>query len=531
MTAKGTKPCGCTACQVKDGCVFTGAEAPGHCCKCLPQRACVSLFTDTDCCGTPAWSQYDPVDSVEAAWCAGAGRNYTGNLTCGDDVVDFSIVFQKDEYTNACSLCLSSTALGYVGDTAICVPMGGEYADPTIKKAECLAMEFSFPVQLYGCSGTITIAPADYVEQTLPRKREPLCLFGRVCITVDDGYTETVQYACRENSGWEILIGDDPAKRVRVDLESALDDPVVRLSLTSYLGDGEEQAANCPTMYAKWTMYDGSVIKIIGDTQAKCADCKCHCRCLCVTYIDDIDTLARVAACRQTEYDGCGTSWTAIVGGHELEFMLQCIIGCETIKTVITLAEPYGTTLVGSGQKTIVCPNGITATWTLSLGGGKTATIEVECKTCGMDCTVDELGTPNDCCPERRIPPMLFATVEGGCSPLIGNGCALINNGPIQAPLNCWSGSFIAGDSWVPPNPGDQCSVTLSLSCGQDSYGNPTWELINGSSGCSPGGVLGQMISCSPLEILFVDVGPEGCCNDKDHDFGVDGKMTIRVTE
>jgi hypothetical protein len=225
------------------------------------------------------------------------------------------------------------------------------------------------------------------------------------------------------------------------------------------------------------------------------------------------------------------------LGGYDFVLTLRCV-GCDILSSVIELEAPYGTSIIGSSQKTIVCPDQLTATWSLDLGGGIVGTLDIECKGCGDQCSLSELGATSLCCPYRStpIPPGLYATVEGGCSPLVGGVAGLINTGPIGAPSNCWSGTF-QGPDWIPVNPGDTCTVRLSLACLIDENGDYNWYMSNASLPCqfsSPMPVdspmKAEVISCEPLELLFT-VGPEGCCNDRDHDFGVDGMMVVRVLE
>ena len=517
-------PCSdcCDPDQVRDGCGDTGAFIEGHCCKCLPRRVCVSLFLDTNVCETTDFSAYESVSSVEASWCeavVGSARAYQGTLSCGEADIDFSIAFTKNDY-NECHLCLTSTALGYTGPYVVCLPMGGYAFDPAIKRAECTEMSFSFPIEYGGTTGEITINPADYSVQT-PRRREPQCFWRRVCITVDDGYAVTVLQACfdTENGTWQGYVDDDPSKPVTITLESEMGDPNVRFSLTSYLGNGDEQAANCPKMYGRWDLGYGVSVRIIGDEQAKCTDCRYHCRCLCVTFSNGIDTIEREITCASTDYDGCETLWHVTIGGYALAFTLTCT-GCETLTSVLTMETPYGVTMISANNQGIVCPDRLNASWFFDPGDDTVVAIEVACKGCGDQCTVEELGTTSLCCPyrDRPIPLVLYATIESqvDCPDALGVVFTLTNNGPTGAPSNCWTGTKVING----------VTQRLSLSCLFDETEGYDWYLSGAAGECIDGvdaSRRGVLISCDPLEITFT-VDPFGAC-------GITSNVSVRVTE
>ncbi len=531
MPRKGS--CCCTDCFVHDGCGPTGAAIDHFCCKCIPRRVCVSLFTDQNACEVSGWDADTAVDSVEASWFVNGlcVREYAGSLSCGSNSIDFSITFYRDPYTDVCSLCLESVALGYVldgdDDSRVCIEMGGGYNDTDTKRAECVAMSFEFPIDLtplfpYGTgyeTGTITIEPGEYV-QAIARDPETSCRYDRVCITVVENDVETIAYACFDEgvNGWTIDVDDDPAKNVLIVLDSydAATESVV-LSLTSYLGSGSPQNADCPSMYAIWNFGDDS-ISIRGDRQAKCTDCKCYCRCLCVTYTSD-DGIEVGRACLDTGYDGCEEGWSITLAGKSLNFYLACT-GCENLATVIGFNPPAGSTLITTQEQSVSCPDGLDAQWTIDLGGGETATILVECSPCSGLCVTQEACV--ECCPDNCVPLVLYGTVESSvdCPELQGQVFTLINSGATSAPSNCWDGEYDTG----------ACVTELAIAClaqPAPATGNAWYGSVS-ASGCAAidnSDTEFTLISCDPLELLGTIVGV-GCCTG-----GIAAEITVRVTE
>lgn len=520
--------CCCTPDKVRDGCSDTGAFITGFCCTCLPRRVCVSLFTEENACNVDNWSAVEYVSSVEASWCdvdGLASREYVGVLTCGTQEIDFRIAFYKDSY-NHCYIYLESEALGYVGEDIQYLPMGGDSFDVSVKKSECSLMEFTWNVQVYGTAATITISPADNVVE--PKRRRPTyCLYNRACITYFDGYEEVTQYVCfdEDSKTWSFDVDDDPNKNITITLESDINNTAteVILSLTSYLGNGDSKEADCPKMYAKWEFENGNWVKIIGDNQAKCTDCKYYCRCLCVTYSNGIDTIQRDSTCVDNGYDGCDSVWTISFEDQIFTFKLRCI-GCETLSTVIEIEPPSGLTVIGSSQKTIICPDQLTASWSLSTGGSNTIEIDIECKGCGNRCTTDDLNQVIPCCPERTtgIPTTLYATIESstGCPQLNGQTITLIRQAPFNADTACWYGSKTVSLF------GSPCIQKFALMCTSSDGETDVWRLVQGDCGSfSSSTNTMTVISCDPFELLKT-VNGVSCCDD-----GIGASITIRITE
>ena len=515
-------PCSncCRVDQVRDGCADTGAFVAGHCCKCVPARVCVALYTSEDITGDPAWSPYDPVAAVEASWCgvdAPASREYSGDLVVGDSTYDFRIYFVKD-YTD-CWIAFESTALGYTGDDVVMVPMGGDYHDNDQKRLECVAMEFEFSVNVYGTPATVTIAPADHIIRRRPRI-PTVCLYDRICITMFDGYDETTVFACQDPDG--VWVGTFDAGDVTINLESDPGDADVRLSMTSPLGYGIEQSANCPTMYTRWDFDDGTWVKIIGDPQARCVDCKFHCRCLCVTFTDGETSVARDAVCVD-EYQGCDTTWEIDLGGYTFAFTLPCT-GCNPRTTMMRMEAPYGTTLISDPEQGIICPDQLTASWSFRIDEDTVGTVEVECIGCENSCSLDDLNQVVPCCPSRTtgIPVILYATVESstGCPQLDGLTIPLLRQGPFSADTSCWTGQIAVSLG------GSTCIQTITLQCTSSDGEENVWRVSQTSCGTATSPTnTATLISCDPLEIE-ITINGVGCC-----DGGVGATINLRITE
>lgn len=511
--------CCCNADQVRDGCSDTGAFIPNFCCKCVPRRVCVSLYSPDDL--------YTPISSVQASWCdlnGLASREYSGDLVYNSSNIDFKISFYKDSYDH-CYIYLESESMGYVDDNIQYLPMGGTYFDAEIKRSECTSMNFSWDVEIYGSPFILTIEPADNVIQ--PKRKNPIyCIYRRACITYYDGYEETTVYACMDSYyQWSVNIDDDPNKNITISLESDIADvqDYVVLSLSSFLGNGENTEANCPKMYAKWNFDNGTWIKIIGDNQAKCVDCKYHCRCLCVTYTNGIDSIQRKSTCVDNGYDGCDTVWTVDINDQVFTFTLACI-GCEILTTVIQIEGPPELTLIGSPQRSIICPDQLSASWSFNTGGSNVVTIEIECVGCDSQCSVDDIAEVVPCCPDRTtgIPATLYATIESStdCPQLDGQVITLLKQVPFQAELACWEGSITVTLF------GNPCIQQFALMCTSSDGETNVWRLVQSTCGTfSSSSNTMTLISCDPLELLITITGV-GCCEGS-----VGATITVRITE
>jgi len=519
--------CCCGPCTIRDGCggiAFSSIE--GHCCKCIPVRVCVSLFSDANVCSDTDWvNGTSVISTVEALWSDGATcpREYAGVLLCNGVDIDFSIRFHRDE-NDQCFWALESAYLGYLHplsagsggvDSRVMVSMGGTIA---ARKLNCTAMAATFDIVFTDASlttGRIKIEPAAYRE-FVKRKTCPDCLCGRVCLRISDGTTETTTIVCRDDDAWTTDFDSDVTKPVRVNLVSHVGD-VTTLSLTSFLGDGSNVIATCDPMSARWDFDDGAFVSIAGDDQAKCTDCKCYCECLCVTY-SDAGTYGRTSACYSGGLDGCGETFipedSSELGGYDFTFGLICT-GCATKVTKISLNVPAGLTIVGTQERTIICPDQLSASWGVLLADGvTTVTVAVECKSCGDECIIEGSVTP--CCPDRRMPLTLYATAESisGCTEIaVGTTIPLRQEGVIGALEDCWVGEFA-----------DTCHFGVRCNT---SFPANDWYAGNAQGPCQQGGTpnLMTLVSCDPFEAVVTITG-WGCCSD-----GPGAVITVRVTE
>lgn len=542
MSRKGS--CCCGDCFAHDGCGKTGAVVFNFCCKCVPKRVCVKLFTDADYCETEAWSYETPVAVSEASWIDTNGscsRRYEGVFSFCEKNIDFDITFWKDQYTDECYICLKSDALGYSlyteGDESVvadrvCLKMGGDYSDLDVKRTECRDMSFVFPVDFSevfygGGTGYITIEPADYVQAPSPNPTisdSNLCKPHRICITRINTYgEETIVHTCFDEyvNGWETFFDEEEHESVSIILEEYGDSKLVQLY--SYAGDGEQKEAVCPQLYAEWELYDGTIINIRADRQAKCTDCKCYCRCLCVTYQSSDGILERGIACENRNDDGCRTTFNVTLAGNDLEFYLRCD-GCEVLSTVLGMNGLYGGTLVTEQELDVLCPNGLEGQWTYQIANNQTATIYVQCVQCGSECTINELGTTSPCCPEREtnIPRMLYATFGSSpdCPSLDGAVVPMTLDSPLGATGSCWSGTITVEVF------GQPCTQRVTVRCVDDGMGNNVWRISQ--TECSTGTSStddASVISCDPLE-LGVTFNGVGCCEG-----GIGAEVGVTVTE
>lgn len=514
MGLKGSNGCCCGPCEVRDGCSnefgLGGGLKPNHCCSCIPRAICVGLFRD---------GEYEPFRFAFLPWSCDEHGKYQGSVSCNGQTIDLSFAFLRDEYEDACYLCLESNALGLTydrqggGDNRACVPLGGDYNSLEEKKVRCRNMDVAFDFDWEGDydGGTcgisrIEISPANYASR-LPRRfagnDDTNCSrYHRVCITVFDGTDEKTQYGCfvQYDNLWFVDIDGDSNKRVAVEL---VNDSPTELRLVSYLGNQLDPVeANCPTMYYRWEFYDGSWISVIGDPQSDCADCKCWCKNLCVTYSSQSSILKYVV-----EYDEDVGGWTIPLPGGDEILSLECS-GCD----------PRITKLVFQGsERSILCPDQLSASSFPGVDGyGNSFSLSVECQHCGDECSQSGSTT---CLPNRNtpIPFVLYGTIENitDCEDIDGVVVPLVYENP-DVPNDKWN-------NHNQPNLPGECTPRLCLTCGE---GNGDFRMTNGQI-CESGTLVpANVISEDPL-ILEFTLGPgEGCC-----DPSVNGVFKVTVTE
>lgn len=547
MGAKGSKSCNCCQpCEVKIGCITGGGVAAvdnvNFCCSCVPKRACVRIYSDAD--------PYTPL-AVEQCQLSCEGE-YIGSLTCdGGTPIDYTISFLKDLYTNACEILLASTALGLTGDDRVRQPMGGEYADTTVKRRECRAMAFDFPVSLAGTgcggggTGFISISPGDYigrepVPECGPGSDPDRCICDMACITFTDvdEYGEPIEKkttACStvneyDQGEWAFNFDGGPRGRIIVAKEEP--NPQFRLELDIPENPGDVdlpepiepvQDTCCHNntypapspegcrMHAAWDSWDGEPysqarIRIAGEPWNTCSDCNCWCRCLCVTF-STIDGLQSKEAC----WDEYESAWLVDfededVGTVTVRLELVCD-GCENPTTKILLSTSAST--ITTNPQGVVCPDLITGVWSLDLGGNKSASLRAECKSCEQECLS---FIPTGCCYED-ISPNLTATIEdvAECANLDGATVPLV----YAESGGAWFGELTTDLD------GQPCVTRFSMTCTQAG-----WQLF------TEGGAViatSTAATCSPFEIEFCPIGAvlAGCCDGN----RVLASMCIRVTE
>lgn len=506
----------CDPCQVKSGCAAGGGTVEGQpCCKCVPQRVCMSLYDDAD------YGEGDgPIESVFGCLpgtSSPEGRSHYALFRLGPHSIDALVTIERDDYGD-CRIWLTSEALGYdltdYGDTRVSAYLGDA------RRATCENHEWTFDVDLTPVGGSdqgrLVMSAAPYTG----RRPSPLrdltgyarCWYRRICFTIDDGYEERQAWGCWDDyqRAWSGHVDHDGTWFI---VYEDVEDPTV-LSLLSAWGDGEQVTAACPRMSADWDLGYGVTASVRGDSLAACRDCQCWCECLCVTFTDPQGVRTRAVVC-EDPYTG---GWSVAFGDLEFGLSLDCI-GCENPITMLVLDSPIE--VIGDNRRSIICPDRIEATWGLRLSESETVAIEVTCATCG-ECP--ELGVPTTCCPDRLLPTTLTATVENivGCGNADGATFPVSIEGPVTE--SCWVG-FVDVDVPYLPN---KCRIRFGLRCngmefrGSTSAAPCTTEMT----------IVGELLSCDPLEIVFertVEDGPIriGCCEAP----GPESEIRVRITE
>lgn len=452
--------CCCSPCETN----ASGVNLSGVCCKCMPKRICVSVYTPAgaDCpCGTPPEGDpYGPVITIKMSFVCDVpngvgfttGGGYTGFFMCGNVKVDLTFSPERDA-NGDCWFYLASSRLGYVNgpflgtgpyDTRLRLPMGGPYHDDMdLRREQCASPDFDFTVDMSGASsacGTalIQVRPADYMSRSRAQRNwvpAPDCWVECVCLTLTTGGVEYTVQTCWDASirGWRgtFVTGPDSFVSATVFRDSAPGDPTV-LHLESDLGNGAPLAATCDChrgMLAEWDL-SGPIIGIAGNLAVGCADCKCWCRCVCIVYSDSHN--AGVAQACWDEYtQGWGAEFTF---GDPVPESATVGIGFDcnprTGETKLKLATDVGVVLDTSANPvSISCPD-IAASWDVLKPDGDTARISIQCDECGQ--CKNLINAP--CCP-RPIPIVLMATVTGTVRILDCADC-------VERTYPCVGGSF-----------------------------------------------------------------------------------------
>lgn len=535
MTKTKNSGCCCGKCWERGECepIYSGHTQPAgfvrdSCCKCFPKRICVHLDLyeygiDLPTKTVSIQSQYTCNNQI-----------YSGTLNDADITsIDFYIYYTKDSFTGQCYLAFESSALGYTGAYILLYPMGGTYAENSVKRLECDAFNWEFAIDIgsnaiYRSDAVIRITEDDLT--TLPRncEDENMCYAPKACITYTDSNGDTqTDSVCVTVDGEYITSFTDPVTYEVVSVNISLVDwssytgtfcgSAPALSLTSSIDasrtSSKEVVADCPNMEAEWTFYEGVSISIKKDPRyylEEFSDCRCICRCLCVTRIDEPlyatpppQAYTGTACMEHLLIAECGYRW--IRGWHvtltnvadpydtqEVYFWLE--YNCETESTYmytslsdtpILLECPNLASLPGTSTPTNI-------EWIIVPGGGaQPYVISVKCVACAT-CELGGVTTP--CCPDRELPATLNIEVTSslfGCTNLVGETGTLIWNGDSFDPI--WTG-FLFGTEWI---------LTCGGVCGTD------WCL----TGCGTFTMQGGN-SCDPFQLEFCGGGGCAQCDD-----------------
>ena len=119
-----------------------------------------------------------------------------------------------------------------------------------------------------------------------------------------------------------------------------------------------------------------------------CGDCECTCECLCATVKDSTGLTIATGEICDTAYPCDGPIWAGTIGGYEISLALAHDIYGECV-IVPTIDGIEGSGILVAGCKTISA--------TIELDGYDT--LEVVCKLCSCDTTIEAV-----CCPSRNCP-------------------------------------------------------------------------------------------------------------------------------
>lgn len=514
---------------------YDPAVVQGWCCKCYPARICVTLtFPDGCACEGDEGTIYDRTYSAHCELDC-ENNDYSGAFACGGtgdaaDAIDFRLYFLQDNADGyKCWLAFESEALGLTGPDLLKTPLGGVYQDAEEKRLECEAFTFSFELDLSaafpGCgTGTVSVAPGDYVEvkQCCPEN----CIYPRMCVTLDDGYTAQTVLACTDGSDYApqySAVLDSPFGPGSITVyiqvtnySDVLDNgatPLLQITAPAEFGDpvGDNPAeAACPQMGASWDFYAGYTITAKGDPRALCADCRCICRELCVIKIlDPLEAIQNRILAGVAVWDE-SYSCPAGLGGwvveltdeygniHREEFTLSCD-ACTGVTYFIYSRDP-------DNPREIACPDlgdpnvpAVTGYEFLITDPDTefTSQVRVSCVAC-VPCQAQNVQT--QCCPSPIPTTLTLEVVDDilDCACLLGLTCTLTWTGD-ETDFE-WTGVMRSTDC-----PASNDPITWTLRC----IDADNWEL----TGCGGAWTL-ESSSCDPLELDFVGGG--GCpnCNE-----------------
>lgn len=475
-------------------------------------------------------------------------QSFTGTLQEAGviPVITFSLFYVQNDETKQCYFALQSDALGYMDETTLLIPMGGDYNDGNVRRAECDAFDWSFPVTVDASSPYLSTAFLRVTEDDLvamPRNcaAENLCFGQRACITYQDSYgTEQTQKICFLDSKWSAEFFDDVLNEyvtVEVSLDNvdvyqnSLCEGAASLSITSSLGEpytANPVDAECPSMAASWGFTGGQRVTIEKDPRwalNEFADCACVCRCICVTLLEDAlyatpppRAMVGTACMEELPIYGCGEQWlrgwrVTLANSEDEEDTMEVSIwlefDCETQTTRVHTSLSDETSEITCPDFKVGPEDGVQQDITFSItpgGGAQPYVLIIRCLACS-GCSANQL-VPSGCCPYSGVPSIVHLEVTGtnaGCSNILGSSGSLVWNGDEFTPE--WSGVILL----------DGDPVTFTLTCGGAC--GTAWCLV----GCADLIQVGDG-SCDPFELTFVASGCASC------DDPATGSYTVTIT-
>lgn len=267
-------PTPCPKCHARVNCeAGAGGGAAGNelnCCKCVPQRLQVSVWSgEVD-------DPYGPlVCRVAELDCA--ANEWTTTITVDGETYDLELYFGRDD-DGVCWFYLESALLGWTsisGDTRPKVQLPGDYqAYRADRLAACADPAFTFAgVSIPGYGDvTITTGIADYQEIAASHRqrcdeidpydcpdpdllscRDCNCWCRCVCITYNDGVDAGTTRVCWDEytESWAFAIGADD---LSISLHCNRATGQTQLALTHpWDGSPLYQDANCPEVSASWS--------------------------------------------------------------------------------------------------------------------------------------------------------------------------------------------------------------------------------------------------------------------------------------
>lgn len=381
--------CCCEPCTKRVNCEVSGGVV--SCCKCLPFRLCVTI---------EEYGLEDQAVSKMFELDCSLGLLYSNSITYRDTAIDLTFQYKQD-YSDDCVFCLSSTALhSEIGDE-LCVSLG-EYASE--RRTQCNDPNFAFTVDLSSLiydsgEATITVTKMPIVsrpvQDTGTNDEAGNCDFQQICLKYVEYGVTTKVFACKND--YDQWVADINGNSVTVSISST--NPT-KLEVTGDLGEGSATTVSCPGMMASWELDSGDLY-VRGDHRADCIDCLCWAKNVCLLYLND--TTGESLYGGATWVEGSGWTSTLEYEGVNLAFVCNECTGVTTL--AIEGYEEYGTE--------VICPN-LEGTITVpDLGGGRGGFSVIVTPAGCNDCPTSAGSIIPTCCPEG-VPATLYGTFSDG---------------------------------------------------------------------------------------------------------------------